>query len=107
MKLLESDIQRTILDWLCLHRIFHWRNNVGAFKGEYGGKNRFIRFGWPGSPDIFVINRGRILGIEVKGPRGKQSPQQKEFANGFAHAGGIYILARSLEDVTKELEVTS
>jgi hypothetical protein len=28
----EKDVQRAILDWLAWKRIFHYRNNSGAFK---------------------------------------------------------------------------
>jgi hypothetical protein len=29
-KLRERDLQRQILDWLLVHHVFHYRNNVGA-----------------------------------------------------------------------------
>jgi len=42
---------------------------------------------------------GQYVGIEVKGPKGKQSAHQKEFQKKLEAAGGKYILAYSLEDV--------
>lgn len=91
----ESDTQRTILDWLKLHRVLHWRNNVGGAKlGGY-----FVKFGVPGLPDIFAIRGGKIYGIEVKAAKGRQSQLQHDFQLDFTEAGGIYLLARSLEDV--------
>ena len=106
----ERDLQKLILDWLALHRIFHWRNNTGAMKAEHKSKKRFVRFGYPGSPDIFAMcptvdpaYGAEMYGIELKDIDGEQSNEQKQFENDFVRAGGIYILARSLEDVTKEI----
>jgi hypothetical protein len=99
----EQDIQRQILDWLELNHIFHWRSNTGAFAGEYKGKKRFVRFGKKGTPDIFAVYDGEIFGIEVKGPNGELSEEQKEWRNEFWHAGGYYVVARCLEDVTCEI----
>jgi VRR-NUC domain len=95
----ESDIQRQILDYLRLKRIFHFRNNSGAFAGEYKGKQRFFRFGAAGSPDIICVIAGQFVGIEVKAPKGRMSDHQKEFQEKLEAAGGKYILAYSLEDV--------
>jgi len=39
--------------------------------------------------------------IECKSPKGVHRPEQKEFMREIEKAGGAYILARSLEDVTK------
>ncbi len=95
----ESDIQRTILDWLAAKRIFHYRQNSGAVKTE----DRFFRFGTVGAPDIVAVIAGQYIGIEVKAPRGSQSPGQREFEGRLRMAGGTYVLARSLEDVEKAL----
>ncbi len=79
-----------------MKKVFHFRNNTGAMKTEHGG---FYRFGTPGSPDIICCVNGQFVGIEVKGPKGRQSPQQKEFEQALTKAGGRYILARSVDDV--------
>lgn len=97
----ESDIQKIIMDWLALHRIFHYRNNAGAMSGTHKGKSWFVKFGKVGMPDIVCVIEGRYVGIEVKGPKGEQSRTQTEFQVELTRAGGLYILARSLEDVTK------
>jgi hypothetical protein len=95
----EAEIQRTILDWLAAKRIFHYRQNTGAVRAE----DRFFRFGTPGSPDIVAVIGGRYIGIEVKAPRGVQSPAQREFEGRLRTAGGVYVLARSLEDVERSI----
>jgi hypothetical protein len=100
----ERDVKRAILAYLKVHRIFHWSNNSGAFRAKHGTKERFVRFGSVGSPDIIVIHKGHCLGIECKGPEGFQSQSQVEFEHEFTKAGGLYAVARSIEDVHRLLE---
>lgn len=100
----EHEIQKQILDWLTIKRIFHWRNNSGAMRSVYKGKSRFMRFGAVGSPDIIAIDAGYIFGIEVKGPDGKLSENQRAFGEAFERAGGRYIVAYKIEDVTNCME---
>jgi hypothetical protein len=96
----ESALQRSILDYLTLRRIFHYRNNSGAFDNGHGG---FYRFGAKGSPDIICVIDGQFVGIEVKAPKGLQSDHQKEFQAKLEAAGGKYVLAYSLDDVISSL----
>ena len=97
----ESEIQRTILDYLTLKRIFHYRNNSGAFVMPETATHsrRFFRAGVVGAPDIVCVVKGQFVGIEVKAPKGRQNDNQKEFQRQLEAAGGLYILAYSLEDV--------
>jgi hypothetical protein len=95
----EGDIQKQILGYLALKRIFHYRNNSGAFKRDDG---HFYRFGATGSPDIICVVKGQYAGIKVKQTKGRQSDHQKEFQN-LEAAGGKYILAFDLDDVMKPL----
>ena len=99
----EKDIQRTILDYLLVKRIFHWRQNSGAFKTDAGG---FYRIGIVGAPDIFILRKGIIYACEVKNEKGKQSESQKAFQEQFEKAGGVYFIARTLEDVIEKLSTT-
>ena len=95
----EADILRTILDYLKVHRVFHWRNNVGGVKWVRESKSRFVRFGTPGAPDIFVVYRSRIIGIEVKAVKGHPSDVQIKFGSDLESAGGLYMVARSIQEV--------
>jgi len=98
-KLSEHQIQKQILDWLKAKGIFHWRNNTGAMKGSHKGKGWFMRFGAVGSPDIFVVHKGDIYGIEVKAPGKFESEEQRQWGMRLIMAGGYYIVAHSLEDI--------
>lgn len=78
-----------------------WRNNVGCAKD--GG--RFVRFGLPGSADITGITQdGLRLEIEVKAARGKLSCKQERFRAMIEKFGGVYIVARSAEELTDALD---
>jgi hypothetical protein len=99
----EHDAQKAILDWLAYRRIFHWRNNSGAMVSEYKGRTRFMRFGSVGSPDNFAMHKGVCYGIEVKAEKGKQSDAQKEFQVRFEAVGGVYVLAKGIDEVEKAM----
>lgn len=78
-------------------RCLVWRNNTGALPDQRG---RVIRFGLVGSADILGCLRpsGRFLAIEVKAANGHQSIAQKNFQRVITQAGGVYILAHSVEE---------
>ena len=52
-----------------------------------------------GFPDLTALKDGKTLYIEVKTPKGKQSPYQIEFERICKAHGGTYILARSINDI--------
>jgi len=88
----EAETQKLIIQWLQAAGIFAWRNN----SGKRGG----VSYGLLGSPDIIGMTKsGRFFGIEVKSPTGTISDSQKHFKAQCVASGGLYILARSLDDV--------
>lgn len=97
----EKDTQRAILMYLAAKRYFCWRQNSGTFKNERGG---FYWMGTAGAPDIFVVHSGCIYGVEVKDIKGKLNDNQISFKEKFEAAGGIFITARSLDDVMTVLK---
>lgn len=92
----EKDIQYQILQWLQIVKIFHYRQNTGAFKTPEGA---MYRFGAVGSPDIVCVRDGRYIGIEVKQPGKNLSKYQEAFKEELTKAGGHYFVATCLEDV--------
>ena len=86
-----------------------FRNNVGAIKDR---NNRLVRYGLvTGSADLIgwqsvVITEAmvgqrfaRFLSIEVKTPIGRLSPEQSTWQAAVQKAGGIAVVARSVDDV--------
>ena len=73
-----------------------WKNATGS--AQVNG--RYLKFGLIGSSDIIGISyRGQFLAIECKTGSAKQSPQQILFQKMIEKFGGIYVLARKVEDV--------
>ena len=80
---------------------------------------RFRCDGWHGADDqtdhhrsyaetdhfLLVFFPGRAFGIEVKTAKGKQRDAQKKWQEAWEKRGGIYILARSVEDVYRGLDI--
>ena len=98
----EGKIQKEILDYLKSKGIFHWRQNNGAvYDPKINGYRSHT--GMRGVPDILLILDGRFIGIEVKTPKGRQSPDQILFQRRCERHGGLYILARSVDDTKKAL----
>ena len=68
-----------------------------------------LHFGVNGQADLSGIiggdnpNRGRRLEIEVKKPDGRQSEEQRNYQQMIERFGGLYVLARSTDDVQRAL----
>lgn len=52
-----------------------------------------------GFPDLTALKNGKTLYIEIKTPTGRQSAYQVEFQRICEAHGGIYVLARSVDDI--------
>ena len=99
----ETGLVRQVLDYLHYRKVWAYRNNTGALRDKTG---RPVFFGAKGSPDIIARLRtvgygfsGRVIHIECKSEKGKQSDYQKEWQTLAEAHGDVYILARTLEDV--------
>lgn len=98
----ESVVQGEILRVYANHpRVCLWRQSTGA--ARIGG--RFVRFGLKGQADLqgVIAPSGQALFIECKSARGVQSPEQRTFQRLVEKHGGLYVLARTLEDVAAAL----
>ena len=80
------------------------RLNSGAVRAEYGGRTRFVRFTFPGCPDLVALLKdGRTLWIECKKPGGKLSGPQAKFKDDCVRRGVPHLVATSVEDVRRYL----
>jgi hypothetical protein len=50
---------------------------------------------------IGLLPGGRFLAVECKSGRGRQSPAQRAFQAMVEESGGLYVLARGVEDLAK------
>ncbi|MBL8967690.1 MAG: VRR-NUC domain-containing protein [Spirochaetaceae bacterium] len=105
----EGEVLNACLEYLRLRRVYAWRNNSGAVKlrGAAGARDRFVRYGKPGSSDILgILDDGRFLAIECKAPRGKGPTEaQRDFLEDIRKRGGLAFVARSVEDMERELDL--
>lgn len=87
-----------------------------GYIGAYGGKTKtmgykrgdrwhFDKSLFIGFPDLTYFYQDRIIFIEVKSKKNKQTEAQEKFQNYCDKAGVKYILAYSLDDVIKELKI--
>ncbi len=88
----ESDITKQIRDYLKIRQVFHWKQIQGLGSAK-------------GVSDILGIYKGKPLAIEVKTSKGKLSENQIYFLQNFKREGGIAFVARSVEDVEKNLRL--
>lgn len=92
----ESGIVNACMRWLWVHGCYVWRQNVGAFKIN----ERFVRYGVAGCADIIGITKhGRMICVECKSSKGKLTPHQERFRDYILDQRGIYIVARSVDDL--------
>ncbi len=52
-----------------------------------------------GVADCILIFEGQMFAIELKAPKGALSKVQQSWRSAFVKAGGVYTVARSLDDV--------
>ncbi len=91
-----------VLNALNSHPAVAWCHRVNSGAARIG--NRFVRFGWPGCPDVLgQLKDGRLLGVEVKASKGKLRPEQTIFLERIRCAGGVAFVARDCRDVVREL----
>jgi hypothetical protein len=98
----ETPIQSAIFEALEQHfpdGLGLSRRNVvkGMFVRPDGG-SRYIEAGTAGEPDLHIFHRGKTAGIEVKTADSTLSAKQRKYRAWFELNGGIYIVARSVDD---------
>lgn len=105
----EADIQRDICHYLEKRGYLFWRFSPETYNAKLGIhiKHRFIP---NGLADIMLLHPGDtklyphpvLIGLEVKGPRGKISADQLLMQRRFRLANHVYEIVKSVDDV-KEL----
>lgn len=83
------------------------KNNVALATCIHTG--HLIQFGVAGEPDVELILKGsgRYCGFEVKTGNAVQRANQKRFEKMIESIGGIYIVARSVEQAIIDLSLKS
>ncbi|MDA8416483.1 MAG: VRR-NUC domain-containing protein [Betaproteobacteria bacterium] len=98
----EAGALKEVLQALAAHPAVAWCERMNSGAVRIG--NRFVRFGWPGCPDVLgQLKDGRLLGVEVKAADGKLRPEQAVFLECIRLAGGVAFMARDCRYVLREL----
>lgn len=97
----ESQISKLIQEYLeSLGIEWYWRNQVYKGKVKSGA---YLQTGKKGISDLVFIAYNQTFYIEVKDHEGVQSEDQIKFQKHCEANNQIYILARSVEDVSNYL----
>ncbi len=103
----EADVLSAVLQALALHPRVAWAQRMNSGAGRIlrkGGVSQFMRFGFPGCPDVLgQLRDGRVLAVETKRPSGEPTREQKAFLDCVNANGGLALVARSADDVWKAL----
>lgn len=99
-----NELTKAILRYLNLNGFFCWRNNT---TGIYDPTKQSFRknAGLNGVSDILGIEKktGRFLAIEVKHGKDELRYEQVAFLSEIERAGGIAIVACSIDDVIDKI----
>lgn len=104
----EEQLQRQIADWLCVSVPdgLWWTavNPIPAKSKAAAGVSKAMGMK-AGAPDLVLCYRGRLVGVELKGPKGSLSPSQRECHAEIQQAGGTITVVRSLKEFVGFLDV--
>lgn len=107
----EQEIITECIKFLNQCGFYAWRNNTGSFLRSYycrresRMKSTFFRAGVKGMPDILAVRDGRFYAIEVKTLTGRVSPEQKEMIRKLNDYGAVAFIARSLDELKREIGI--
>ena len=101
----ETNLRNAMLDYLGYKNIYCWLNNTQGNYNKFTNtyyKNPRLR---KGIADIIgLMPNGRLLAIECKVGKNKQTESQIEFEKEIIANKGIYILAYDLDELEKKLK---
>ncbi len=104
----ETSLNKALLQFLRYHPKVAdvWRNNSGGARlPGRNGKSQFVRFSRPGISDILgFLKDGRFLAVEGKVGKNTPTEAQQEFIDRVRAAGGVGIIAYSIDDVERGLK---
>lgn len=80
--------------------ILLFRLNVIVARASRGA----VRSAPNGAADIMGTIQGRAVAIEVKAGRDRLRPAQENFRDQWTRAGGVYVVARDVEQAITEIQ---
>lgn len=96
----EGNVLNAVCEYLHLRGYFFFRlNNVGVFDPVKKVHRSLPKWSIRGVPDLLIVWKGQVFFIEVKAPKGIQSPEQKAFEAMIEENDCDYHLVRSVDDI--------
>lgn len=102
-----NDLNKSILIWLSEQfgsDCHAWRQNSGTAEFQGNQKIYHVKMSTEGIADIMAVIRGRGVAIETKVKDG-QRQSQKDFQKAHEAAGGVYMIAKMIENVKLGLKI--
>ena len=98
----EADLQRKILRFLRSQGLLFWRFSPETYNGKLGihVRHEYIP---NGLPDIMVLT-DKLIGLEVKAPKGKPSANQLLMQRRFKALGHEYHIVHSVAETKAILD---
>jgi hypothetical protein len=98
----ENAITRTVRAWLTMHGALVVRVQAGVIRSG----DHFVHGAQAGTADLIGCMRGWPIAVEVKTPTGRMQASQVQFAERWRATGGIYLVARGIDDLAGLLDLT-
>lgn len=104
----EADLQRSARQFLTIalprHEALFFHVPNGGYRALATAGRLKAEGVVPGVADFIIIWKGRAMAIELKARKGRLSKAQQHWGGAFTLAGGLYAVARSLDDVAAFLD---
>jgi hypothetical protein len=92
----ENAVTKSVVEFLTVNGAEIQRVQTGVIPSH----GRYIHCAQTGTADLLGSFRGYAIAIEMKAPNGKPpTDEQQDFEHRWRMAGGVYVVARSVDDV--------
>ncbi len=109
----ENELKTTVADYLQIGmnqgKWYYDRLNSGDFIEVRGDTRRRIKGCRKGTADFLVLQKTgcwgtpRVLFVELKGDKGRQNEEQREFQHLVEEQGAMYAIIKSVEELEEVL----
>ena len=103
----EGQVLQAVCEYLEAERYWFFRiNNIPVYDPRKKCFHKMPKYSVKGVSDILLLHKGQSIFIEVKVPKTAttkktyQSKEQKEFMKNVIKNGCVYLVARSVEDIS-------
>ena len=103
----ERNLQEACVKWfrLAYPKLFIFAVPNGGSRNQIEAHNMRLSGVVAGVSDLVVIGNGKVLFVEMKIAKGRQSERQKEFQDIVESLNHKYVVCRSFEGFKKEIDL--